>query len=286
MSKILPTKNSFELVSNKKLSKKVEILDSEHVEELVNNVKDFDKRTFLKVLGVASLGLAATSLFPKKADALIIGNQSTSGSVGVKDHLGNPIDPAKENGNLATIAGKDFATQTTLATLTGKDFATQTTLATVATNTNPLSNLQFDSGSLKVTGGSGGSSASVVGLKDTNDNTLNPASDDAIVYLRRMVKLMESQATVDLANRQRITLDAIGIGTPTAIGTSIPVSQATASNLNATVTLTTGTASIGYLATGSNTIGNVTVGSYDQRQFIDIARNTYANGIRQNLVWN
>lgn len=65
---------------------------------------------------------------------------------------GSLIDPATEGGNLATIAGKDFATQTTLAavkaktdnlpsdpareggnlaTLAGKDFATQTTLAAI-----------------------------------------------------------------------------------------------------------------------------------------------------------
>lgn len=65
---------------------------------------------------------------------------------------GTIIDPATEGGNLATLAGKDFATETTLAavkaktdnipsdpareggnlaTLTGKDFATQTTLAEI-----------------------------------------------------------------------------------------------------------------------------------------------------------
>jgi hypothetical protein len=70
---------------------------------------------------------------------------------------GSLIDPATEGGNLATLAGKDFATQTTLAavkaktdnlpsdpareggnlsTLAGKDFATQTTLAAIKAKTD------------------------------------------------------------------------------------------------------------------------------------------------------
>lgn len=65
---------------------------------------------------------------------------------------GTVINPAAEDGNLATLAGKDFATQTTLAaikgktdnlpadpareggnlaTLAGKDFATETTLSAI-----------------------------------------------------------------------------------------------------------------------------------------------------------
>jgi hypothetical protein len=45
-----------------------------------------------------------------------------------------PSDPAREGGNLATLAGKDFSTQTTLAAVLAKlssDPATQTTLAAV-----------------------------------------------------------------------------------------------------------------------------------------------------------
>jgi len=36
------------------------------------------------------------------------------------DAAGNVINPAKEDGNLATIAGKDFATETTLALVKAK----------------------------------------------------------------------------------------------------------------------------------------------------------------------
>ena len=53
----------------------------------------------------------------------------TLGSVGILSAAEARINPAKEDGNLATLTAKDFATQTTLALLEAKDFATQTTLA-------------------------------------------------------------------------------------------------------------------------------------------------------------
>lgn len=45
-------------------------------------------------------------------------------------------------------------------------------------------------------------------LGDSQGNTINPASDEAIVLLRRMVKLMESQGITDPAQRQRVVVDA------------------------------------------------------------------------------
>ena len=42
------------------------------------------------------------------------------GSVGVFNATDQRINPAKEDGNLATLAGKDFATQTTLAAVLAK----------------------------------------------------------------------------------------------------------------------------------------------------------------------
>ena len=105
--KFTSNKNSFQLLSKNKKTKSVatEIIDTTPIEELSSNIADFDKRAFLKVLGVAGLGLAATSLFPKKSEALIVGGQSTSGVLGVKNMSDVRINPAKEDGNLATIAG-------------------------------------------------------------------------------------------------------------------------------------------------------------------------------------
>lgn len=53
----------------------------------------------------------------------------------LRDADGTIVNPAKEDGNLATLAGKDFATQTTLASLlsafNAEDFASETTLLSV-----------------------------------------------------------------------------------------------------------------------------------------------------------
>jgi hypothetical protein len=97
-------------------------------------------------------------------------------------------------------------------------------------------------------------------------------NDEALWLLRRMVKLLESSATVDPRNRQRITLDAIG-ATPTELAANIPItSQA-------------GAAFIGYVG-----IANTAAAGFgfpvDQRyEITDRARNAYANGIRANLSW-
>ena len=84
------------------------------------------------------------------------------------------------------------------------------------------------------------------------DDAYTPSSDEALVLLRRMVKLMEPLATQDSAQRQRVTIDAMS-------GVTLP-----------TVT------------TVSNLAG---LGGVDPRfQFIDQARNAYANGIRANIT--
>ena len=80
--------------------------------------------------------------------------------------------------------------------------------------------------------------------------TINPATDETVLLLRRMVKLMEPLAVQDAQQRQRVFVESI-----------------------ATVT-----------------VGNVSnisaLGGVDPRfQFIDQARNAFANGIRQNLTY-
>jgi len=270
--KFLPNKNSFKLVSTKRKPSN-EILmkhETSHTEE-ISEIKDFDKRNFLKILGIASVGLIASSAFPRKADALIIGNQSTTGSLGLKDHLGNPIDPAKENGNLATIAGKDFAKES------GGNLASiNTNTGTIIANTSPLANLQFDtSNNLKVvTTGGGGGGGGAVQVEDSTQAIINPSTDESVVYLRRMVKLMEAMATVDSANRQKLTLDAITGG----------LTLSTVTTVGTVSTITGGTIST---ITNPVPVGNIaTISGMDREQYINIAKGTWAEGIRQNLVWN
>jgi hypothetical protein len=79
---------------NKSIKKAIPVIVQ--AEKSADNVKDFDRRKFLKVAGMAGLGLAATTLLPKKADALILGGTPTSSVVGVKDENNVRINPATE----------------------------------------------------------------------------------------------------------------------------------------------------------------------------------------------
>jgi hypothetical protein len=83
--------------------------------------------------------------------------------------------------------------------------------------------------------------------------TINPATDETVLLLRRMVKLMEPLAVQDSQQRQRVVVESLTTG-----------------NLNVVSSL-------------NNIVG---IGGVDARfQFIDTARNAFANGIRQNLTY-
>jgi hypothetical protein len=112
--------------------------------------------------------------------------------------------------------------------------------------------------------------ATVSGPDDANTvldvSTSNPMptvanqSDDLLKWLSRMVKMLESNAIVDQQQRQRITLDAISGG----------LTLSTVTNVNA----------IG-------TLPNLpTISGMDREQYINIARNTYANSIRSQLAFS
>ncbi len=79
------------------------------------------------------------------------------------------------------------------------------------------------------------------------------ASEESLILLRRMVKLLESNAVVDVANRQRVSVEVM----PTT-------------NVQGTVAV--------------STVTNVAaIAGHGLQQFVDIARNAYANGIRSKL---
>jgi hypothetical protein len=120
--------------------------------------------------------------------------------------------------------------------------------------------------------------------------------------LRRMNKLLESNAVVDNRLRQRVTIDAIGNSTagssPTEVTTTIPVSGTVTANVTvgSNTTLSIGASDIQYVqstqvspyATTSNiTFVRTINGFIDERwRIADDARNTYANTIRRNLVFS
>jgi hypothetical protein len=287
--KFLPNKNSPKSVSkNKKSSDEVKMNLQNITDGSPANVKDSDKRTFLKILGLAGLGILASSAFPKKADALIIGNQSTSGVIGLKNASNVRINPATEDGNLATIAST-VAKETggNLATLAGKDFAKEsgghlasidTSTTTIATNTTPLTNLQFDgSNNLKVVTTGGGSGGGAIQVEDSTQKIINPSTEDSEVYLRRMVRLLETLATVDLANRQRISLDTIPAGVTLPTVTTVTTVGTVSTITGGTITTITNPVPVGNIAT---------ISGMDREQYINIAKNAWANGIRSNLTWS
>lgn len=91
-----------------------------------------------------------------------------------------------------------------------------------------------------------GSAPVVISSDQIGDNDL--ATNESIVLLRRLVKLLESNAIVDAGNRQKVVIE----------GSSTVTTVSTVSNVT-------------------------TMAGQNQQQFIDIARNAYANGIRSKL---
>ncbi len=209
-------------------------------------VDDHKRRLFLKSLGVIGLGALGATMFPKKTHALVMGGTPATSVVGIKDASNVRISPA-----------------------------TETSLASVKTNTDTLvtnSNKFTFSGSNLLVQSSGGSD--VVGLKDIDDERINPVSEDAVILLRRMVKLLESAATVDVANRQRMTVDAWGTNVNVGTGTSAGCPRV-ALGTDSTVGTVTSVTNV------------VTIGSYAaQQMYGDVAHDVYANAIRRNLTFS
>lgn len=109
------------------------------------------------------------------------------------------------------------------------------------------------------------------------DNTLTPASEESVQYLKKIIQLLTPISVQDSAQRQRVAVETMPA--------SVTVAQGTASNLNATITGTV-TANI-----GTGTLAGVTnisqFGGVDPKfQFTDAARLTYAQGIRRNLQFS
>ena len=67
-----------------------------------SKINDRNKRAFVKALGVAGAGIAAATLIPNKAQALIMGSSPTTGVVGVKNAANTRINPATQE-TVATL---------------------------------------------------------------------------------------------------------------------------------------------------------------------------------------
>jgi hypothetical protein len=79
-------------------------------------VPDDNKRFFLKAVGVAGVGLAASQLLPNKASALVMGSTPSSSVVGVKDASNSRINPATDETLTSLLTGQGVTKlSTTLA---------------------------------------------------------------------------------------------------------------------------------------------------------------------------
>jgi hypothetical protein len=100
-------------------------------------------------------------------------------------------------------------------------------------------------------------------INDEKDVIVNPASEESTVLLRRITKLLESLATVDPQQRQRVVVDT---------GITIAAAQ------------TIGTVST---VTSVSSVTNLTqVAGWNQQLFADPARTAYNSGIRSQLTFS
>lgn len=109
-------------VENNFVSKKARIHAEKDSENTISNggeVADNDRRMFLKVLGGAGLGLAAMSVLPKQASALVAGSAPTSGVVGLRNAANSRINPATEETLQELIAGQGVNKYTTSLAASG-----------------------------------------------------------------------------------------------------------------------------------------------------------------------
>jgi hypothetical protein len=81
--------------------------------------------------------------------------------------------------------------------------------------------------------------------------------EDLLVMMGRMLKVLESNAVVDIAQRQRITLDAITTGL--SLSTIIAVNNV------------------------ANVAAQTAMAGMDREMYINIARQAYASSIRSQL---
>jgi hypothetical protein len=120
------------------------------------------KRDFLKMVGIVGAGAVASTLIPKRADALVFGSTPTSNTVAIKNASNVKINPATED------------------TLNG--IKAKSDLLTFDSGTNPAN--------LKVNVAAGS-----LGIKNVGGTPINPATEDTLNSLiagQGVVKLSKS----------------------------------------------------------------------------------------------
>lgn len=227
-----------------------------------NNDKSFvddNKRLFLKVAGVAGLGLAASALFPSQTTAYIAGSAPTSGgggggggTVGLKNIGGTSINPATED-TLALVQGNTSSVDTNIGTVNTNISNIDSNISSIKANTAniPTKGQTTMVNSMPVTIASDQPALPISGTMSFDASsrmTVDPS--DSLFYLRKIVKQLEPLTTVDAANRQKVYIDG-----------------------SASLTVTLATTAV------------TTIAGQGNQMYQDVARNTYANGVRNNLAF-
>jgi hypothetical protein len=244
---MLSHKHSFRLIAGDEPKKAVEQKSNQaSVGASDKPVDDEKRRLFLKTVGIIGAGAVGASMLPKRADALVMGGTPATSVVGLKNDANLRINPATET-TLALIQAKTDNIPAKGQALADASTPVVLPVTQITALTPPAAITGFAT-ALKQSDGSQKTS-----IVDSTGNAISPAGDDSILYLRRMVKLMESNATVDAGNRQRVSIDAVGTGVSLAV---------------------------------TSTITLATIAGQNQQMYQDVARNAYANGIRANLTWS
>ena len=222
---MLSSKHSFKLLSKKKIKQfdGVSGLEISKSPSQAGEAVDNNKRSFLKTAGVISAGALAFSLLPKKAEALVFGSKPVATALNIKNSSNQKINPAtdgKLDDIIVELKKKVNSDGTQPVSISGTVPVSGTVAVSSVAGTVPVSVAE----TVNVTLSGNSVVSGAMGVKDSSDVRVNPVQDDTVVLLRRMVKLMESQATVDAANRQRVSVDSMGAGLAATTSTiTVPV---------------------------------------------------------------
>ena len=112
---LLENKFSFRLTSqnNRDITSTSPTTKDTSLEKNIENIQDSDKRSFLKILGIAGVGIAASQLIPSKAEALIMGGTPSASTIGVKNASNTKINPATEESLQSLLTGQSVSKLTT-----------------------------------------------------------------------------------------------------------------------------------------------------------------------------
>ena len=112
---LLPLKHSFRLVSKKTLQSPLS--ESSELSKInsapTQTLEDERKRSFLKLAGLAGVGIVASQLLPKKADAYVLGSTPSSSVVGLKNSSNTRINPATDDTLQNILSGQGITKLTT-----------------------------------------------------------------------------------------------------------------------------------------------------------------------------